>query len=412
MNLRDRLLLAPINNLNREEFRESFQKITSSDREFFFKKILYDKYSPIFLNYINNHQLENLFNKKELARLRNQSKRFQIHSLQIVNELIYINKLFKKKGLNPTYLKGAALMNEYKDLSLRPLVDIDILFKGEEVFDAYNVLKENNYKERIFSNQSIEDLRKYMKNKHELPELHRDTNIMIEIHHRVTRRSDFENCPLSEKIIRNRRSINFYGVDIHIPAIEDVIVHQLVHFSINTRFNQLLRVFSDIKQIESNYQVDWNEIYSFNENQKVRKSLSLSLEVINFHFILTNGFDDLKNNYKIYFPKKEITLDAYGKTFKLEKTQISEDVLYRLGKSKSLFDFFRIVFSKIFVTRDQIVNDHNVLKSNYFNLIYFRSLSIFSRLLNYSSLVLNLLLKRGSVFQDFKRLEKIEKWLN
>ena len=136
MNLIESLLLSPVNNLNAEEFKKKIKNLLPKDREFFFKKILYDKYSPIFLNYINSHKLQHLFNEKEITDLRNQSKRFQIQSLEVVKEIIYLNSLFKKNKLTPIYLKGAALMREYSDISLRPVVDIDILFEVEEIFSA------------------------------------------------------------------------------------------------------------------------------------------------------------------------------------------------------------------------------------------------------------------------------------
>ena len=69
MNLRESLLLSPVNNLNPEVFKKIFKDILPADREFFLKKILYDKYSPIFLNYVNNHKLQYLFNEKEITNI-------------------------------------------------------------------------------------------------------------------------------------------------------------------------------------------------------------------------------------------------------------------------------------------------------------------------------------------------------
>jgi len=412
MHLRDRLILAPINNLNPKDFRENFQDLTIIDRDFFIQKILHDKYSPIFLNYINNHQLQDLFNKKEISHLKNQTKRFQIQSLEIVKELIYIDRLFKEKKINPIYLKGASVMNEYSDISLRPAVDIDILFKGEEVFDAYEILHKYNYKEPTLLCRSRDELIEYVKTRHHLPGVCRDTNIMIELHHRVTNHNDFNSCPLSDKIINHKRSFNFYGSNIYVPSIEDLIVHQLVHFSVNTKFNNLLRTFSDISQIEKNYKIDWIKIYSNNQGKKLRRALSLSLEVLNYNFSLTNRFSNLKNEYKEYFPKKEIVREAYKKTFRLEKTKIHEKSLYALGKSTSFSDFLKIIFSKIFLNRDQIMQNYSISKLNYFSFFYFQCLSILSRLINYIPLILSLLLRNGSIFEDFKGVKKIEEWLN
>ena len=413
MNLTDRLLLAPINNLTGEEFRGIFQKITSSDRKFFFKKIIYDKYSPVFLDYVNNYKLEDLFKEQELTDLRNQSKRFQIQSLEIVKEVIYIDKLFKEKKLNPTYLKGVALMSEYDDISLRPAVDIDVLFEEEEVFDAHEILKNNNYR-GLFINHSRKDLKEYIKDKNHLPHVRRNTNITIELHSRVTNPVDFKNCPLSKKMIRNQKSFNFYGENIFIPSVNDMVVHQLVHFSLNSSFNNLLRVFSDIAEIEKKYEIDWNKIYADNKDRKIRKALSLSLEVLNYNLKLTNNFIDLKKNYKDFFPSKETISNAYKKTFslKMERKKINKESLYELGSAKNLIDFFSIVYGKILPNKNYIIDKYKVSNPNYFNLIYFNILEILSRLMIYSPIVVNVFFKRGLIFNNFEDIKEVEDWLN
>ena len=61
---------------------------------------------------------------------------FLSQNLEIVKEVLHLDKIFKKYHLSPVFLKCVALMDEYEDLSLRPSYDIDILFKEEEIFKA------------------------------------------------------------------------------------------------------------------------------------------------------------------------------------------------------------------------------------------------------------------------------------
>lgn len=413
MNLRESLLLSPVNNLNPEVFKKNFKDILPADREFFLKKILYDKYSPIFLNYVNNHKLQYLFNEKEITDLKNQSKRFQIQSLEIIKEISYIDSIFKKNNLNPIYLKGAAIMKEYDDICLRSAADIDILFEGEEVFDAYRILYDNGYKELKSIYRSRDKLFDYAKNHHHLPELCRDTNIMIELHHRVTSHLHFDYCPLSKRIIDNKRLINFYDSNISVPSIEDMVVHQLIHFVINSNFNHLLRTFSDINEIEKKYKIDWNKIFSINKDKKIRKALCLGLEVLNFHFTLTNDFISLKNRYKNYFPPTEIILEAKKNTFRLKKeTNLHESFIYELGKKSSFINFSKKILTHFFYSNDKIIAKYKISKPNYLNLFYFQILSIISRFKAYNFTILSLLFKKGIAFEEFKRVKKIEEWLN
>tara|TARA_X000001036_G_scaffold431822_1_gene466751 strand:- start:107 stop:1345 length:1239 start_codon:yes stop_codon:yes gene_type:complete len=411
MSLRDRLLLAPISNLNRKEFRESFQKVRSSDRKFFFKKIINDKYSPIFLNYVNNNQLEDLFNEEELSELKNQTKRFQIQSLEVVKEISYLNSLFNRNELTPIYLKGAALMREYSDISLRPLADIDILFEREEIFSAYQVLKENNY-QGLFNNYPRKYLEKYIESNHHLPPVHRSTNITIELHHRVTRPLDFDYCPLYRQIIDNKKSLSFYNTNIYTPSINDIVVHQLVHFSLNSNFNQLLRTFSDINQIEKKYVIDWDKLYYNNKDKKIRKALSLSLEILNYNFKLTNKLNDIKKKYKDFFPTRDIVIDAIRKTFNYKREKVSKESIYKLGKAKNSINFLIIVFNKIFPPKNKINYLNGKFSKYRFNLIYYKLLIFLSRLWRYGLTVISMFIKKGSVYESFNNIKKSEDWLN
>ena len=67
-------------------------------------------------------------------------------------------------------------MGEYDDISLRPLVDIDILFEREEIFSAYQVLKENNY-QGLFINYPRKYLETYIESNHHLLRLTTQSNI-------------------------------------------------------------------------------------------------------------------------------------------------------------------------------------------------------------------------------------------
>ena len=65
--------------------------------------------------------------------------------MQVIDEIHEINRLFIKEGLTPIYLKGIALQKEYEDISLRPMVDVDILFKKEELLRAYEILHKKKF---------------------------------------------------------------------------------------------------------------------------------------------------------------------------------------------------------------------------------------------------------------------------
>lgn len=337
------ILFSPLNNVDRECFISNYSSLKSHEIKYLYEKILSDKLSPIFLEYFKTKKLLNVIDEKELNRIIYQAKRFQVQNLQIVKEIIFLSKLFKRANLNPIFLKGSTLINEYNDLSLRPMVDIDILFNSDELFDAYKILKKNNFRELGYKSLSEKDLLIFSKNVHHLPELIGDSNISIELHHRLTKINDFENCPITESIFSNFRKINFLNEEINIPSIDEVLTHQLIHFSLNAKYTNQLRTFYDVKQIEQNHKINWLKIFSKNDNLKIKKTLSISLAVINRYFLITNSFNKLRNELSEYFPKDETVDYLVNETLKVHKNSKSNYffekiyIFLNLIKSKNIF---------------------------------------------------------------------------
>lgn len=408
-----KLILSSFKDLSKNEFIDIFRNLVLSEQEFLIKKIQNDKFSPFFLNYLKEKKLENFFEDNELKHLKNQKYRLQFQSLEIVKEVLFLNDLFNEKKLNPIYLKGVSLMGEYSDPSLRPAVDIDILFENDELFEANDLLKKNNYS-GLFKGLSDKDLSRYLKNKNHLPHLRRETNITIELHNRLTNPADFRKCPITNQVFDNKKLVNFYNTKIFTPSIDDIIVHQLVHFSINSDFFNQLRTFSDIYQIEKNYKIDWIKIFSKNKNIKIRKAMALSLEVLNFDLELTNGFYNLRKKYKDYFPPKELILSSHKKTFGLEKTNfgIEKQSLYNLIKAQNFFEILKIVFKRILPNKFQVIEHFKISRPNYFKLIFFGFLILIMRFVTYGPKIFSFLIKKNTNSKNLNDLKKLKDWID
>jgi hypothetical protein len=130
---------------NNLDFSITYSNLKLNDKELFHETILENKISSNFLKYIKNKKCSDQICKNFYNKCIFQAGRFQIHSFQAIKEIHEINSLFIKEGLTPIYLKGIALQKEYEDISLRPMVDVDILLKKEELLKAYNTLHKNNF---------------------------------------------------------------------------------------------------------------------------------------------------------------------------------------------------------------------------------------------------------------------------
>ena len=414
MNSVKNLLLAPINNLNNKSFNLNLNSLNSSERRFFLESILKNKYSPIFFEYLIENDLEKSFYSSELKLLRNQVERYKIQNLEIVKEVLFLNEIFKKHKLNPIYLKGVSLMNEFSDISTRTSYDIDILFSEKQIFKAYKILKENGYKHYRVLEKSDKELKNYIKNHHDLPELCRETNIMVELHYRVTSPQDFSECPITNHILKNKSRFMFFGEELFRPNINDMITHLILHFSIHNFFEQNpLRLFFDINQLEKNYNVDWKEICNAYNNEKVQKAILLTLSIINYDFELTNNFNQLKKNYNKKMPSKELILFSHNKVFfSKSDNKIPFKTIRKMSYSRGNFGLFFEIIRRLYISKDDVVYNNKLVEDNFFYSFLFMVKSFYNRIILYFTSAIKLVFRKGSVYNDYVYIKKIQKWID
>ena len=406
----NKLLIGPLNDLSSDLFRDKYNSLDQSNKKRLIELVIFKKFSPFFLDYVNKNNLIDLFDKDDFQEVLNQSKRYQIQSFETVREVILLDKLFKKNKLNPIFLKGVAIMGEYPDIANRPSVDIDILFPKSELYSAYMILIENNYN-GPFMNQSQEEVFNYCKKRHHLPVLVGKSNISIELHHRITRPIDFIECPLSENIQKNKRILNFYDQEIFIPSIDDLILHLLVHFSLNSEFRNELKIVSDIKILEKKYCIDWIKFYNKIDNRKILKSSALSLAIIKKHFEPKSDFKNLEKVFRDINLNDEITLIAFQIMISQNNEYIISKSFNEISRKDPLRNFKQYV-KKIFLNKYDIINYYKISNPNFLNLFFFRIISTFDRLKKYFPITLKYFLIKNRNTKKFNEYRKIQEWLN
>ena len=330
------LVTEMIHGNNNLDFASSYKNLKNIDREYFHTIILENKIAPIFIKYTNNKDISDFICKAFYEKCKIQLKRYQLQSLQVINEIHEINGLFEKEGLTCIYLKGIAIQKDYEDISLRPMVDIDILFKKEDLLRAYEVLHKNNFlslnQKKYLDKNNIDDFCRRFYHIHVITK----NNISIELHHRVTRPNDFKNCPISKSFFEDFKSIDYFHEKINIPSIKNIIIHSLCHFSINSSFKKLLRTLIDIKRISLNHKICWEEIILKYDNLKIRKSIALSLELIELNKGNIQDLDKLRILFKEYFPRKELVQEAQQNLYDIQSPSSEKIFLNRLKNTKYL----------------------------------------------------------------------------
>ena len=310
-----------------EHFEFVFKKLNEENKKDFSELILQNKFSSNFIEFIGKNDLFDLFDDTFLKNCDHQKKRFQINNLNSIREVHLLNKIFIAEGLNPIYLKGIALQTDYKDVALRPFVDIDILFNTSEILKAYQILHKKDLLDQnelqYINEENIED---FCTSSHHIHLVTRN-GISVELHHRITPVKFFSSCPITKSLLKDPREIEFYGEKINTPSISNLVVHQLCHFYLSD-FKGLIRTINDLKVIIKNHNINFHEIVSKTKNKKIKKSLLLSLEIINYNNIAIKNLNKIRSEFINDYPNDEIILAAQKRLFDTRKV-LKGDSLYQ-----------------------------------------------------------------------------------
>lgn len=203
------------------------------------KLILHISEQFLFSGFVLNSCDFNMSQKRLVEQLKIQ-RRIQLQrQMSVRNDLNDIACLLNEKDLEHVFLKGSALNADgLYATGLRVSRDIDLLVPVPLLEKAFNALKSIGFK---YSNQKTQDSVKYHQFGHHFPPLINKNNTILELHWRVTKSSDFKNCPVTKNIIANRRISNT-NPNIFCPKIETTLAH-LIHHSFKHHYMNLGPIF-------------------------------------------------------------------------------------------------------------------------------------------------------------------------
>ena len=119
-----------------------FTEMTFNERKEFFKIINESRLEIYLYNFFKKNYLD--YSKiNEFSSIKKNSELYSAQSISIVVSTIQLNKILNNAKIEFIFLKGAHLLTRYyKDLSLRPTRDIDILVKPSDIEKVINILKD------------------------------------------------------------------------------------------------------------------------------------------------------------------------------------------------------------------------------------------------------------------------------
>ena len=193
-------------------------------------------------------------------------------------ELAETCALLERSGFAAIALKGAWLsVHAYPEAAQRPLRDLDLLVRPDEVVAAFHALLDAGYVQAEPADMRLEDIVRLDKH---MPPLVSPRGTRIELHHRLweldgrlDHASPAQDAQLRQRAIRGPGAIRYL-------APQDLLAHLIVHAVYSHRLDCGPLVLSDIDLLIRKEKIDWQRFWSDAAEQGWRDGARLMLELV------------------------------------------------------------------------------------------------------------------------------------
>tara|TARA_Y100000992_G_scaffold274558_1_gene217520 strand:- start:1942 stop:2991 length:1050 start_codon:yes stop_codon:yes gene_type:complete len=271
-------------------------------------------------------------------------------NLIMTNDLHEICKKFNSKKINYCVLKGPALVHAkiYKS-GVRFFRDLDILVSKKDLNLAHKTLNQIGFHyENKFANNSCDVLG----NMHHLPIMINDNGTYLELHHRATIAKNYLNCPISDKILKDKI---FYN-GMYIPSPEALIGHALYHGLVH--HDDIIGPITlfDLKEISKKFNLHFDanneyvEALGLDRELKKIKNLFISIEKESYTHRFREKLDHINQNI-VFKHSSENKIDTFnlkkiikklGNNFFYNKVELTE-FKYQIKRTNFKFIFFYVL---------------------------------------------------------------------
>lgn len=188
-------------------------------------------------------------------QLKASQRKHAMRNLKIYRELVTVTRILEAANIPSIALKGAYLARfSYPDPGLRPMRDLDLLIRPEQVIAAFELLKRHGY-------QSVHEAglpeAHFLLNEHLSP-LASPEGIAIELHHRLISDAHSAFSAGLEDALWARNILNEVGGNqIRFLCAEDLLLHLCIHATYRHQFNLGPLALTDIAFLVETNQIDW-----------------------------------------------------------------------------------------------------------------------------------------------------------
>ncbi len=194
-------------------------------------------------------------------------------NMEIYDRLFKALDLFADSNLQVILLKGAHLAElVYNNLALRPMSDLDLLAKTEDLAIIHELLIGDGYE---FPGKKAQSDTKH------LPPYRKEGGVIIEIHYHIA------NPPYSDRIsitdLWNRsQTAGLHNREVRILSPEDLLLHLCQHTCIQHGFDNGLISVLDAARVMERYseEIDWDLLLARADQWGIKRAVILILMMV------------------------------------------------------------------------------------------------------------------------------------
>jgi len=219
------------------------------------------------------------------AAVERLKKIYQWHTARNMNfyaKLQEVREAFAREKIPLILLKGAVLADlVYGNIALRPMRDVDILVKKNDLDAADELLGRLGYT----PNEAYRPEEWFRNFHHNIPYLSRDRSLVLELHHNIV----LPAAPITiaaEDLWQDARTVEVMNETALVLSPEKLILHLCVHLAYDDRFYRSLRSLTDIAATIAFHKesIDWTKfmtyVRAYNADRSVYYALWLACALV------------------------------------------------------------------------------------------------------------------------------------
>ncbi|RJP84248.1 MAG: hypothetical protein C4518_20355 [Desulfobacteraceae bacterium] len=261
------------------------ENLAPENRDFFIAEASRHRIAPLLYSKVKLTGAESMLPADLVRKLREKYLAAAYRNTQLFQKLNELVARFNDNGIPVILLKGAHLGEfVYRDISLRPMSDLDILVREEHLSEAVRIAFGAGYRFFYDKKNAVEksgesycyDISEHYK--HFQPLIHPETQCLLEIHCFLSERGSPFNIPASE-LWKTAKHANLNGNDVFLLSPEDLVIHLCLHAAYDHLFAFGIGALYDIVISVKHYGkiIDWQEVQRRSRQWGASRCLLLTL---------------------------------------------------------------------------------------------------------------------------------------